>query len=290
MTAAGDFDGVRQGSFQGLDALIIETPRATAALSMFGGQLLSFIPAGSAHDVLWVSPAAAPPPTPIRGGVPLCWPYFAREGQPAGVPSHGYARTARWRLVAGRSTESGDTELELAPEGLEHLPLTAGMTVRVGNTLELGLRTHNPGGATVTMTEAFHNYFRVADVGAVRVEGLGGLSYLDKFDDLRSHEQQGDWTLPKDTARSDRVYPGAGGRYRLVDPGLRRTIEVSVRGGHSAVVWNPGADVASGMPDIGAHWREFLCVEAANAGPDIVEIPAGADHTLWQTISVSTLA
>ncbi|GAA3713508.1 hypothetical protein GCM10022238_30290 [Gordonia hankookensis] len=287
VTSPDDLDGVRFGSVHGLDAILVATPHATAAISVFGGQVLSFIPAGTADDVLWVSPLVAPPPTAIRGGTPVCWPYFAREGQTGDVPSHGYARTARWSLIAGHTIESGGTELELAPEGLGHLPLTLRMTVRVGVTLEQGLHTHNPGDATVAMTEAFHNYFRVSDVGRVRVEGLDGLTYLDKFDDLRSHTQRGDWVLPHDDPRSDRIYPGAAGHYRLVDPGLRRSIEVSVRGGQTAVVWNPGEEVASGMADVGHHWRGFVCVEAANAGPDVVEVPAGGDHSLWQMISVS---
>ncbi|MGC4963452.1 D-hexose-6-phosphate mutarotase [Gordonia sp. DT101] len=287
MTAPDGLDGVRFGSVHGFDAILVSTPRATAAISVFGGQVLSFMPAGMVDDVLWVSPLVAPPPTPIRGGTPVCWPYFAREGQTDEVPSHGYARTARWSVVAGRTTESGDTELELTPEGLNHLHLNLRMTVRVGTTLEQGLHTHNPGAETVTMTEAFHNYFQVSDVARVRVEGLDGSTYLDKFDGLRSQIQHGDWVLQNDDPRSDRVYPRAGGHYRLVDPGLQRTIEVSVRGGQTAVVWNPGEEVASGMADVGSHWRGFLCVEAANAGPDVVEVPAGCDHSLWQTVSVT---
>ncbi len=289
VTTSGDIDGVRHGSVHGLDAIVVETPHSTAAVSVFGGQVLSFTPAGAGEDVLWVSPLVKSPPTPIRGGIPVCWPYFARDGQAGDVPSHGYARTALWALIGGRRTDFGDVELELAPEGLDHLRLQLRMTVRVGATLEHGLHTHNPGAEPVSMTEAFHNYFRVSDVGRVRVSGLDGLSYLDKFDDMRSHPQHGDWILPREDGRSDRIYPGAGGVYRIVDPGLRRAIEVSVRGGRSAVVWNPGEDGAAGMADVGPHWRDFVCVEAANVGPDVVEVPAGADHSLWQTISVATL-
>ncbi|MEE3850200.1 D-hexose-6-phosphate mutarotase [Gordonia sp. LSe1-13] len=288
MTESGDIGGVRHGLVHGFEAIVVETPAATAAVSLFGGQILSFVPAG--HDeVLWVSPLVAAPPTPIRGGIPVCWPYFAREGQSDDVPSHGYARTARWALTGSRTTENGDTELELAPEGLDHLDLTVHMTVRVGATLTQGLHTHNPRLAAVTMTEAFHNYFKVADVRRVHVEGLRELTYIDKFDDMRTHTQDGNWSLPEDSGRSDRVYPDAGGTYRIIDPGLRRSVEVTARGGRSAVVWNPGEASASGMADVGSHWREFVCVEAANVGPNRVDVPAGSDHSLWQTISVTQI-
>jgi glucose-6-phosphate 1-epimerase len=281
-----DINGVRRATVHGLDAVIIESGHSTAAISVFGGQVISFVPAGSDTDVLWVSPQLAAVPTPIRGGVPVCWPYFAREGQSGDVPSHGYARTAEWTLTGGARTDAG-VDLELEPLGLDHLAVGLRMTVHVGTHLEMGLHTHNPGDEPATITEAFHNYFRVSDATDVHVEGLAGLPYLDKFDDMRTHEQQGDWALPHDLPRSDRVYSGSGGRYRLIDPDLRRTITVAARSARSAVVWNPGEAGAATMGDVGAHWREFVCVEAANVGPDAVSVPAGATHSMWQTIAVS---
>ncbi|WHU49672.1 D-hexose-6-phosphate mutarotase [Gordonia sp. L191] len=295
MTTSGDdatqqFHGVRRGTVHGLDAHIIETPHAQAAISVFGGQVVSFRPAGSVDDVLWVSPALADLPTPIRGGIPVCWPYFAREGQTGDVPSHGYARTARWAITGSVVTGTGEVEISLAPEGLDHLDLRLSMTVRVGATLEQGIHTHNPGTAPVRLTEALHNYFRVSDVADVRVEGLAGLTYADKFDGGAIHPQHGEWALPGSPARSDRLYPGAGGTYRIVDPGFGRVIEIRGREARTAVVWNPGADVAAGMADVGPHWRGFVCVETANAGPDVVEVPAGATHSMWQTISVTPVS
>ncbi|MGW0035503.1 D-hexose-6-phosphate mutarotase [Gordonia sp. NPDC003376] len=280
--------GVSIGPHQGLDAILVETPHARAAVSLFGGQVLSFIPTG-AEDVFWVSPLVKAPPTPIRGGTPVCWPYFGKEGQTGDVPSHGYARTAGWTATGGRALDTGDVEIELEPEGLDHLDLRLRMTLRVGASLEQTLHTTNPGTRSVRLTEAFHNYFRVSDATAVHVDGLSGLTYLDKFDGMTAHEQTGDWRLPADPARSDRIYPGAGGRYRLVDPGLGRRIEIVTQGAHSAVVWNPGEAVASGMADVGPHWRGFVCVEAANAGPDVVEVPGRTTHSMSQIITVSPL-
>ncbi len=280
---------MRRATHEGFDAIIVETPHAVAAISIFGGQVVSFRPSGEAHDVLWLSPLAAAPPTPIRGGVPVCWPYFAREGQTGDVPSHGYARTATWSLLESRTNDDGSVEVDLVPDELHHLPMRLSMTVRVGTGLEHTLHTHNPGPAPLALTEALHNYFRVSDATAVHVEGLAGLTYLDKFDDQRPHQQDGDWRLPDDQPRSDRLYPGAGGTYRLVDPGYQRVITVRAHDAHTAVVWNPGSESASSMPDVGAHWPEFVCVESANAGPDVVEVAPGSTHSIRQSISVAPL-
>ena len=294
--------GLRLGTFQGLDALLVDTPLATAAVSLFGGQLLSFVPRGQ-QDVFWLSPLRAPLPTPIRGGTPVCWPYFGRQGQGNDVPAHGFVRSLPWQLVAARREADGSVVLELEPPPLQELALRLRMQLRIGGTLEQRLTTTNASAQPVRFSEALHNYFRVSDVAKVHIEGLAGRVFLDKNDDGNQHVQQGHWTLDdrRDPGRSDRLFPGAGagggagggdgtrGSYRLVDPGLRRRIDLAVRNGNTAVVWNPGAEAAARMADVGAHWRRFVCLEAGNAGPDVVELPPGATHTLLQKITVVPL-
>ncbi|MCR6686183.1 lytic murein transglycosylase [Pseudoxanthomonas sp.] len=285
-----DVPGLSLGTFQGLDALLVETPHATAAVALFGGQLLSFVPAGG-QEVMWLSPQRAALPTPIRGGTPVCWPYFGRQGQGNEVPAHGLVRTLPWQLTAARREADGTMVLDLEPPVLESLVLKLRMQLRVGKVLEQRLFTENTGSAPVVFTEALHNYFNVADATAVRIEGLDGLTYLDKNDGMAAHVQQGDWTLldPRDPGRSDRMFGQAGGHYRLVDPGLGRRITLTVAGGRSAIVWNPGEAAAANMADVGPHWRRFVCLEAANAGPDVVELAPGAKHALVQVIAVTPL-
>ena len=285
-----DVPGLSLGKHHGLDALLVDTPLATAAVSLFGGQVVSFAPAGQ-QDVFWLSPLRAELPTPIRGGTPVCWPYFGRQGQSNEVPAHGFVRTVPWQLVAASREANGTVVLELEPPPLQDLALRLRMQLRIGRTLEQRLSTTNAGTQPVRFTEALHNYFRVGDAATVRIEGLDGLTFLDKNDGGNAHVQQGHWDLhdPRDPGRADRLFPGAGGSYRLVDPGLRRRIDLQVDGGRSAVVWNPGEAGAARMADVGPHWREFVCLEAANAGPDVVELAPGATHTLVQTISAAPL-
>jgi len=281
--------GVWLDQLDGLDVVRVETADATAAIALFGGQLLSYVPRGG-QDVFWRSPLRAPLPTPVRGGAPVCWPFFGRQGQAADVPSHGFARTVPWRLQQARAGEEGITVVLGLPD-LPGLPLRLHTEIHVGRRLRQRLVTTHAGDAPLVITEALHNYFAVADVGAVRVAGLDGQPYLDRHDGQRMHRQVGDWTLhdPRDPGRSDRTYPGAGGHYRLLDPPMARVIDLQVRGGRSVVVWNPGQAGGAAMTDVGPHWQRFLCVEAANAGPDGVALAPGASHVLEQVIQVLPL-
>ena len=153
-----DVQGLSTGDFKGFSAWKVETPFSTAAISVFGGQLLSFVPNGG-QDVMWLSPSAKQPPTPIRGGAPVCWPYFSRQGQSNDVPSHGFVRTVAWQLRDARREADGSVVLTLAPPPMENLGLRLQMVVRIGRTLEQELITENTGSQVQTFTQALHNYF-----------------------------------------------------------------------------------------------------------------------------------
>ena len=282
--------GLSTGDFNGFTAWKVETPFSTAAISVFGGQLLSFVPKGG-QDVMWLSPQAKQPPTPIRGGSPVCWPYFAKQGQSGEMPSHGLVRTVPWELRDAVREADGTVVLTLAPPALEGLSLRLTMVLRIGRTLEQELRTENTGSLPLTFTQALHNYFNVSDALKVDVSGLNGLTYLDKLDAGNAHVQQGDWNLrdPRDPGRSDRIYTAAGGRYELRDPGFARRIVISTEGSRSAVLWNAGQAAAAKMDDIGAGWRNYVCIEAANVSDDAIELAPGGHHSLKQVFEVKPL-
>ncbi|MCL7714877.1 D-hexose-6-phosphate mutarotase [Stenotrophomonas mori] len=285
-----DVEGLSLGELDGFSVWRVTTPFSTAAISLFGGQLLSFAPR-TGDEVMWLSPAAKPPPTPIRGGTPVCWPYFARQGQAHDAPSHGFVRTLPWELREAQRDADGSMRLRLAPPVIAGLSLHLVMSLYVGRTLEQELLTENVGRRPVHLTQALHNYFRVGDALATTVEGLEGLTYLDKLDGGRAHVQQGTWRLddPRDPGRCDRIYTGAGGHYVLRDPVLGRRIAIRTQGSRSAVLWNPGEAAARAIADIGAGWRDYLCVEAGNVGPDEVVLAPGARHCLRQEFRVEPL-
>ncbi|KRA45061.1 D-hexose-6-phosphate mutarotase [Pseudoxanthomonas sp. Root630] len=283
-------EGITQERWQGIEVLRVETPSSLAHISLHGGQVLSFVPTGF-DDLLWVSPTTTMPPKAIRGGVPVCWPYFGRQGQPDDAPQHGHARISRWPLTDVRRETDGSVVLKLALPLRDGVPLELIQTVHVGRDLRQSLDTLHRGEAPIVLTQALHTYFRVGDALQVRVTGLDGLRYADKFDG-RTHVQTDDWTLhdPRDPGRSDRIYTGTGHRFDLLDPVGSRRIRLDTFGSRSLVVWNPGeagAAAIGDLPDDG--WRSFVCLEAANAGEDAIELEPGQRHRLSHVISATPL-
>ena len=283
-------DGVTRETWQGIDMLRVETPFSVARLSLHGGQVLSFVPTGF-DDLLWVSPTTSLPPKAIRGGVPVCWPYFGKQGQPDDAVQHGHARISRWPLTDVKRETDGTVVLKLALPLRDGVPLELQMSLHVGRDLRQSIDTSHRGDAPYRLTQALHTYFRVADATQIRVTGLDGLRYEDKHDG-GTHVQSGDWSLhdPRDPGRSDRIYAGTGHRFDLHDPAGGRRIRLDTFGSRSLVVWNPGeagAAAIGDMPDDG--WRRFVCLEAANASDDAIELEPGQRHRLSQVISVSAL-
>lgn len=279
-----------EGVLHGVPVLRIDTALCRAALSLHGGQLLAFAPQGEA-EWLWLSPQTTQPPGAVRGGVPVCWPYFGRQEQPAGVPQHGFARSTRWELSSSALQADGSVALELELPAHASTPLRLRQSLRLGRTLRQALHTHNSGAQPLRYTQALHSYFRVGDAARVGLHGLDGLRYFDRYDG-GEHAQHGDWDLhdPRDPGRSDRTYHRAGGDYVLQDPVLRRRLRIRSEGSASLVVWNPGAVGITAIADAPATgWRDFVCVEVSNAGEDVIELGPGQAHTLAQAVDSISL-
>lgn len=286
----------------GHDALRLTTRHGSATLALHGAQLLSWQPAGQ-REVLWLSPQALPEPAPIRGGVPLCWPWFARQGQSDSAPQHGLARTLAWQVSAIHSCSDDEISLSLQPraqlglqdESAARLAVLApglhvSLRITLGQTLSQTLHTQSMGSETFQLTQALHSYLAVGDAAQAAIEGLTGLAYQDKLRGMAPDVQRVPFAFAPDPT-CDRIYhhPDATQpkRYTLIDPVWQRRIVVETQGSESVVVWNPGLEGArqiADMPDDG--WRDFVCIEAANAGPDVVELAPGAQHWLSQQLSI----
>ncbi|WDS35209.1 D-hexose-6-phosphate mutarotase [Pseudoxanthomonas sp.] len=286
MTTLPDVPGLSRVQFEGYDAVQLETPQGTAVIALFGGHLLSYVPHGG-QEVLWLSPLSPRPPAPVRGGVPVLWPYFARQGQRADMPAHGLVRTLPWRVVSAERAADGALSVVMAPPALPGLGLSLQMTVQLGKTLEQTLLTTNTGTTPVRFTQALHTYYRVGDALQVRVRGLDGATYREKSEGFaNAYRQRGDWSLADIGGQADRLYTGTAGDYTIDDPILHRRIHLRTEGSNSVVTWNPGIAVETRSPDIGPGWRHYVCLEATNAGADVVELVPGAQHRLVQRIRV----
>lgn len=285
----------------GHDALQLKTRHGIAIVALHGAHLLSWIPTGQ-RDVFWLSPRALPEPAAIRGGVPLCWPWFAKQGMPASAAQHGLVRTLPWQVSAIHSVSNDEISLSLEPCAqatpdsilAELAPgLQVSLRITLDETLSQTLHTRNLGSQTFQLTQALHNYFSVGNAGLAGIEGITGLPYQDRLRDLATDVQHTPFMLDQ---ACDRTYHHAAQdsraqpthRYTLVDPAWQRRIVIDTQGSQSVVVWNPGSEGArktADLPDEG--WQDFFCIEAANAGPDVIALAPGAEHRLGQTLSIN---
>jgi glucose-6-phosphate 1-epimerase len=272
----------------GLDSIEVENPHASARVALQGAHLLAWQPRDE-EPVIWVSPAARfEPGVAIRGGIPICWPWFGPHPSDPTAPQHGFARTADWQVVAVERLRDDRTRLTFRlPDGPSQAvwPHETELLymITVGRALELDLVTRNAGRGPITIGEALHTYFRVGDYDQVSVLGLEGCRYLDKLD---GQEKLQDRPIRLD-GKTDRVYAGSVRDVVLEDPGLGRAIRITRRNSHSTVVWNPGLDGPAPASDFGAGGsRGMVCVEAANVWTDTVRLEPHAVHLLFTRYSV----
>jgi D-hexose-6-phosphate mutarotase len=275
----------------GLDRLVLLAAEGEAHVLLHGGHVCHFQPRGE-KPVLWMSGESRfEAGKPIRGGVPVCFPWFGPKVGSPEAPMHGFARILPW-VVAAVTREPDDglrAVLELTAEaaargGFAH-ELALSLSVSVGRSLRIALTARNANSAPATIEEALHSYFAVSDVRSVRIHGLEGAVYVDKTAAMaRKPGEAGPIAI---TAETDRVYPGTTGAVTIEDPGWQRRIVVSKSGSATTVVWNPWIAKAKALPDFGDdEWTGMVCVETANAGADAVTLAPGASHVMTATLEV----
>ena len=262
----------------GFEFAQITTPAASASICLHGGHVTDYTPAGE-PPLLWLSPEAVfRSDKAIRGGVPVCWPWFSAHPTDPTQPSHGHARLSLWQVVASAMPDPGTVELTMELPG----EIGCRLVVSVGAKLSLALTTTNSRDETLELTQALHSYLRVGDIERVHCEGLDGVRYIDSLDGDREKVQQGPVRFG---AELDRIYTQTAGDVLVHDPALGRTLRVAKWGSRSTVVWNPWSNRAAeigDMPDDG--YRTMLCVEAANVGADAQRLRPGEVVTLGTSI------
>ncbi len=268
-----------------LPVIQIKNEQASALISLQGAHLLSWIPAGE-EEVIWLSEDAKfAAGKSIRGGIPVCWPWFGAHETNTEFPAHGFARTTCWEILSTEELDDGSTRIiftmQRQPEN-EHMWLpdtTIQFSITIGHKLELELITHNNGGRAVTIGQALHTYFKVSDVSKVLLHGLEHTDYLDKLENYKRKCQLGPVVI---NGEVDRVYLNTFNDCIIEDEQLNRSIIIKKAGSHSTVVWNPWQKTAEKMGDLGEQgYKKMLCVESSNAAEDVVSIEPGNVHQLW---------
>jgi glucose-6-phosphate 1-epimerase len=267
----------------GLPLLELTTELFDAVISLSGAQLLAF----RLHDqqgLLYVSPQAElGPEKVIRGGVPVCWPWFGPHPEDASAPLHGIARTAIWQLKQISRTGEGFL-IDLKGPSLGDL--SAEIRFTLGKEILIELTTHNHGSSVQAYTAALHTYLAIGNAEQASVKGLQNTRYLDKVSKQTGQYQEDTVSCVGEIDRI--VY--TSGPLNVVDQAWKRQISVDALGSNSMVLWNPGvikARAIGDLPDDG--WRAFICVESANAGEDSKQLAPGAVHTLGTRITTIPL-
>lgn len=273
-----------------LSRFVITNRFAEAEVHLLGAQVTAFRPAGQ-EPVLWLSPLSAfENGKAIRGGVPICWPWFGPHPSRPDLPAHGVARTREWTALDAAQLSDGRTRLRLRLVDDEHtraawphgFDLT--LSVTVGSALHLELITTNNGDGPFAYADALHTYLRVGDVREVRVEGLDGQAFSHSTRHYRG-VQEGPVTF--DGGEVNNIYLPSRGAVRVIDPVLKRTIEVSKSGSLATVVWNPGAGGGAAIKDVRGEWDEFVCVEAGTCADARIVLLPGVSHATSQTIVIA---
>jgi len=273
-----------------LPSVKINNEHAECILSLYGAHVLSYKPAGQ-PDLLWMSDTSAfEYGKAIRGGIPVCFPWFGPHDSDSNKPQHGFARLSEWEVKSTQQLQNGSTELVLTlKENEETMKLwpflfEAELTVVAGAAFTISLQIKNTGDKTLTYTDALHTYFNISDLNKLQIGGLAGTSWYNGTASETTVQQEELLTISKEENRrsinhtTDCV---------ITEDGYKRKINVSKNGSKVTVVWNPYIETAKNigdMPDDG--YNTFICVEAANAYTDAVVLEPGQMHTISQTFSM----
>jgi len=274
----------------GVPVLHVETDGHVADIAANGAHLLNWIPRGQ-QPILWMSRSSRfAAGVPIRGGVPVCFPWFGQlPGHPE-APMHGFARLCEWQLLrvtegssgvelVFRLTEAGEHFARFWPHRFEAL-----YTVAIGAELGMTLEVVNHDDSPFAFEAVLHSYYAVADARPATVRGLEGLEFRPKGS---TSTQRDDVPVAIGSGISRR-YPDTADA-TIVDPGNRRTMTIKPAGARSAILWNPGAEIAQSMEDFDDEgWKSMVCYESGNVGDTAILLAAGERNAMSVTVSVST--
>ena len=262
----------------GLTMIEIDNGHANALISVYAGQVLTFKPKDSANDLLFLGEKAYfETGKAIKGGVPICWPWFGPDPEDKGRPAHGFVRNWPWSVISTKATTDGSTVIKLGvaddakSRSIWPYAFNLFQVITVGSTLKLELITRNAGDTPFSITQGFHTYFKVGDVTRAQVLGLEDKRFIDKVAHDAIETQDGPVAVHGEV---NRIYEGVDRDLLIDDAALDRRIRIRGTGSSTCVVWNPWIETAKSMADLDdADYLTMLCVETLNAASEIIEVP-----------------
>jgi glucose-6-phosphate 1-epimerase len=276
----------------GLAKVAIASGGTMGEMYLHGAHVTSWRPRG-AEQVLFVSSRSRwEDRRAIRGGVPICFPWFGSKADDAHAPAHGFVRTMSWQLESITQAEDAvrvSMFTQSTDETKRWWPADFHLVHRAtfGSTLTQELVLTNRGSTSLRFEEALHTYLSVGQIEKVLLRGLNDVRYLDKTDANRPKTQQGPIVILSET---DRVYLNTRDVIELEDHSLRRRLRVAKANSLTTVVWNPWVEKAKALSDFGdAEWMQMVCVEASNVSDFAVEVAPGCQHVMQAIVHVTDL-
>jgi glucose-6-phosphate 1-epimerase len=275
-----------------LPKIRVTTSAATAEIYLHGAQVISWIPAHSSEVLFLSKQSHWQEGKAIRGGIPICYPWFRSKADDPKAPSHGVVRTTAWQIesitqqadivVISLVITASDATRKFWPYDfhLEH-------RITVGSELKLELIIRNTGTRSFKIEEALHTYFRVGEVEQVSVSGLDGVVYLDNVHNNTENTQHGDLAMSGPT---DNAYIDTTSTLTIIDPALKRKLITEKTNSSTTIAWNPWQQGATSLSDLGdEEWHEMICVEASNILHSAVDVAPAAEHIFAATLRVANL-
>lgn len=274
----------------GYPVLHVQHRNATGTIALHGAHVMEWMPAHS-DPVLYMSPQAVfELGKPIRGGIPVCWPWFGPHAD-SSKPAHGFVRTMLWEFDRARETPEGvDIVLKLQDSNetraLWPFAFETRLHVSMGLELSVGLEVTNTDAKPWSMAAALHSYFSVGDVRQITLHGLHGTQYVEGRLSPDKRPQDGPLVIDQEV---DRLY-ASDATVIVDDPVMQRELRIEKAGSLSTVVWNPWIEKSKRLSDLPDEaYPEFVCVETTNAGDDTVTLEPGESHLLFTRLCVRSL-
>ena len=268
----------------------VTSPLAHGEVYLHGAHVTSWRPAGHEEVLFLSSKSRWEDGQAIRGGIPICFPWFRGKADDPHAPTHGFVRTRSWQLYSIAENNTGVAVtmfIESDQQTRRWWPGEFRLVCRAtfGSELKLELICINTGKTLLHFEEALHTYNRVSNVGTVRLQGLDGTRFLDNTAANKEKTQIADATI---SSQTDNAYINTTNAVDLLDPMMGRRIRLEKANSSTTVVWNPWQEAASKLRDLGeGEWKQFLCVEASNIIGAAVTLAPGQEHTMSATLRLA---
>lgn len=273
-----------------LQMAVIVNEYATAIISLYGGQILSYKPHQS-EDLLFISKRAYfEQGKAIRGGIPVCFPWFAAHPNNSKLPNHGFARIKNWEVLSTEQLITGETRLLLSLTNDEETQKMWAYSFQcllefvIGESLLIKWTIKNTDDQPFSITQALHSYLKIGDINKTTITGLENTPYLET---IRSEEPFLGESQPIKIGREiDRLYTNSKNTCIIKDESFNREIILEKSGSQSTVVWNPWAQLSAKIDDLGDEdYLNFICVETANVLHNEVTIEPQEVHSMTLKIA-----